>query len=594
MPVGRKLTKAEKARLEALPRDPEAILQGSMRPIDLEESSDVLFAVGPMATLWLDGGGEIRGTQLIGPLLSHDDQVRVVLDTLVEAIAGDDSTATDHADGNEPMLNPLEVLPARIVVDTPELLRPLRAALQPLGIPVELEEELPAVDVAMSSITEFLRGALEVPNEPFEWEIDAKALPPLFRAAASVHEHSPWEYLPDNPPMMVTLGSQSGEAGENTLFASILGAAGEVEGVAFYFSVEGMRKAMEAGERIDAEADQDLDAILSSLEALAEGPEMSPRDLGKLVNSALLGQSSTGEESDEKVLDTEDSVVVFFDAEDEVNPNYLAWLEERKLTPPADHPVATFLRTRPGGEIRPPDEREVRTLTAALSAVGAYFAAVEKDGRMVAPTDEPRSHTANVSDGTRTLSVTATYPPSADVWPEEYTVVRGPDLEPEEPATPEGARTLYRFQVTFDDADPLIWRRIELRGDQTLHDLHLAIQDAFGWDNDHLYAFFLSRKAWDSSSEYASPYAEDGESAAAHRLEHLPLKARKKVLYIFDFGDELRHTVTVEAIVSDGVDADKQYPRITERHGENVPQYPDEEEWDDEDLEGLEDGEDEE
>jgi len=40
-----------------------------------------------------------------------------------------------------------------------------------------------------------------------------------------------------------------------------------------------------------------------------------------------------------------------------------------------------------------------------------------------------------------------------------------------------------------------VWRKIEIRADQTLEDLHLAIQRAYGWDADHLYSFFISGKA---------------------------------------------------------------------------------------------------
>ena len=62
----------------------------------------------------------------------------------------------------------------------------------------------------------------------------------------------------------------------------------------------------------------------------------------------------------------------------------------------------------------------------------------------------------------------------------------------------------YIFHVSLPGTGRT-WRKIELRADQMLHDLHMAIQDAFEWDNDHLYAFFMSGKAWDSSSEYRLP-----------------------------------------------------------------------------------------
>jgi len=62
----------------------------------------------------------------------------------------------------------------------------------------------------------------------------------------------------------------------------------------------------------------------------------------------------------------------------------------------------------------------------------------------------------------------------------------------------------YIFHVSLPGTGRT-WRKLELRADQTLHDLHLAIQDAFEWDNDHLYVFFMSGKAWDSDTEYRLP-----------------------------------------------------------------------------------------
>ena len=70
----------------------------------------------------------------------------------------------------------------------------------------------------------------------------------------------------------------------------------------------------------------------------------------------------------------------------------------------------------------------------------------------------------------------------------------------------------YTFHVSLPGTGRT-WRKLELCAGQTLHDLHLAIQSAFEWDDDHLYAFFMSGKAWDSDSEYRPPdgYASWGE-----------------------------------------------------------------------------------
>jgi len=65
----------------------------------------------------------------------------------------------------------------------------------------------------------------------------------------------------------------------------------------------------------------------------------------------------------------------------------------------------------------------------------------------------------------------------------------------------------YIFKVKLKH-DKRVWRKIEVLGSQTIDDLHMAIQEAFDFDADHLYSFFMSGKAWDDSDfEYYHPDA---------------------------------------------------------------------------------------
>ena len=134
-----------------------------------------------------------------------------------------------------------------------------------------------------------------------------------------------------------------------------------------------------------------------------------------------------------------------------------------------------------------------------------------------------------------------------------------------------GRGQAYLFRVVLK-WDRKVWRTIEVRGDQTLDDLHLAIQDAFGWDNDHLYAFFMSGKRWDQATEYTDPRAEDGRLADRARIGALRLEPKKRFLYLFDYGDELLHDVWLVSVGPAAPGA--RYPRIVKVHGETLPQYP--------------------
>ncbi|HEU5330964.1 MAG TPA: hypothetical protein VFU78_22915 [Thermomicrobiales bacterium] len=155
---------------------------------------------------------------------------------------------------------------------------------------------------------------------------------------------------------------------------------------------------------------------------------------------------------------------------------------------------------------------------------------------------------------------------------------------------------IHRFHVRLLGGPPAgeigdVWRDIELAANQTLLDLGWAIPPAFDFDDDHLWAFYLSGQPFDSKTEYAlsaEPNPFTGEApkrAEDHTLRgvHFP---RHEFLYIFDFGDEWHFGVQL-ADKSNDLTPGAAYPRVAASHGKPPPQYPDwdEEEWDDEDEE---------
>lgn len=59
---------------------------------------------------------------------------------------------------------------------------------------------------------------------------------------------------------------------------------------------------------------------------------------------------------------------------------------------------------------------------------------------------------------------------------------------------------IFRVRVDLDHSAPPIWRRIDLRSDQTLDVLHQVLQVAFGWDDYHLHRFSLGGGPFDRHS----------------------------------------------------------------------------------------------
>ena len=52
----------------------------------------------------------------------------------------------------------------------------------------------------------------------------------------------------------------------------------------------------------------------------------------------------------------------------------------------------------------------------------------------------------------------------------------------------------YEFRVHLRYIEPEIWRSFILPADASFKDLHLAIQDSFGWQQAHLYEFMRQFK----------------------------------------------------------------------------------------------------
>ena len=128
-----------------------------------------------------------------------------------------------------------------------------------------------------------------------------------------------------------------------------------------------------------------------------------------------------------------------------------------------------------------------------------------------------------------------------------------------------------------------IWRELELTGDQTLGDLGEAIPLAFGFDDPHLWSFFLSGKPWDDATEYArspSPDPAGGRRArAADRLRIHDAPASKEFLFLFDYGDEWHFGVRL--VRTGAPEPGVRYPRVVASHGQAPPQYPAvEDDWD--------------
>lgn len=134
----------------------------------------------------------------------------------------------------------------------------------------------------------------------------------------------------------------------------------------------------------------------------------------------------------------------------------------------------------------------------------------------------------------------------------------------------------------FARKNPSVVRTIEIRGDQTLADLHGAIFEAFGRDDEHMYEFQFGKGPMDPDGpRYVLPVAAgdaDGPPIAgtvdAATIDSLGLQEGRAFGYWFDFGDDWQHQIDVVRI--DPGPPSGAYPRVVARVGESPPQYAEE------------------
>jgi pRiA4b ORF-3-like protein len=108
---------------------------------------------------------------------------------------------------------------------------------------------------------------------------------------------------------------------------------------------------------------------------------------------------------------------------------------------------------------------------------------------------------------------------------------------------------------------------------QDLTALHDAIQQAFGWWDDHLYSFWLDGSFFgDPEVELTTPDTPDeGVRTADVPIAELDLHVGQRLGYVFDFGDDWRVRLTfLERVAADRAD----YPRVLQVRGTPPPQYP--------------------
>jgi hypothetical protein len=139
-----------------------------------------------------------------------------------------------------------------------------------------------------------------------------------------------------------------------------------------------------------------------------------------------------------------------------------------------------------------------------------------------------------------------------------------PDEAASAAATDARREQVYHFRAVLKHRTST-QRVIEACGDNTLVDLDMALRQAFRHDtSDHMSGFFVRTGGGRGKETLATinPFGgmEEGEDL---ELAELDLEPGDELTYVYDFGDWVEHTITVEAVVPPKPGTE--YPRVIGR-----------------------------
>ena len=102
----------------------------------------------------------------------------------------------------------------------------------------------------------------------------------------------------------------------------------------------------------------------------------------------------------------------------------------------------------------------------------------------------------------------------------------------------------FQLKITLDQSNPPIWRRVIVPANLALSDLHIVIQVAMGWTDDHLHQFEIGEVQYAPCTPLGD-IDDSGEDESHYRLDEA-IGRKKKFRYEYDFGDSWVHTIVVE------------------------------------------------
>lgn len=115
---------------------------------------------------------------------------------------------------------------------------------------------------------------------------------------------------------------------------------------------------------------------------------------------------------------------------------------------------------------------------------------------------------------------------------------------------------VYQLHIRLLTISPMISRRIWVRSDKSLHELHMTLQCVMGWTNERLHHFVIRGIHYNSSRQTL--------------LSDFAFYDRERLLYVYDMFDEWRHEIRLEK--RRPLDESGAYPVCVSGRGKTPPE----------------------
>src|SRR4030095_6560809 len=102
---------------------------------------------------------------------------------------------------------------------------------------------------------------------------------------------------------------------------------------------------------------------------------------------------------------------------------------------------------------------------------------------------------------------------------------------------------IYQLKITLRGISPLIWRRLLVRAETSIADLHYILQLAMGWTDSHLHRFLIQGKEYGSADDGGMGFADDPKQI---KVADFRFRLLERFLYEYDFRDNWQHDLRVE------------------------------------------------